>query len=484
MNYDVIIVGGGVVGSATARALAQYHVRVAVLEKTGDVCCGNSGRNTGLLHAGFFYAPGTHKAKFCVEGNREHDQIAAELDLPLKRTGKLTVGSTDAERRRLEILAENGVKNGVPGIHIIEREELRAIEPNVTGEFAMVTPTSAIISPYLYAIALAENAAVNGVDYYLEHELIASERLPGGSYRLTTSKGTFEAKWVINSSGYNADVVAEILGTPGYRLSNSKGEYQVLDTKMGAYLSIPVYITPDENWMYDVHVTPTIDGNVLVGPTILGEKAARGEFDTTPGGQRHLNHIGHGLFPPMNSGHVIRSFAGIFPNNGGAPMTASDDYILDVREKENLIHLVGIGSPGLTSASSLGQWVAMQIDQREHLTKNVAFNPIRKGIVPFSQQGHETQRRMIDENPDYGEIICRCECITKAEIVEALNNPLGVTNVTGIKYRTRASMGRCQGGYCEMRITALIRQLTDAKVTDVRYTGRMSYMFTGEVRTR
>ncbi len=481
MNYDVLIIGGGVVGSSIARALARYKIKIGVLEKAGDVCMGNSGRNTGLLHAGFLYGTDSYKAKFCIEGNRRFDQLAQELDVPLKRTGKLTVGSTSGERERLEKLVENGTRNGVPGMRIIERDELRSMEPHVRGEFAMLTPTSAIINPYKYTIAIAENAAQNGVEYHFNQEVVKSEKLPSGGWKLYTSKDVFETRWVINSSGFNADVVARILSVDDYQLCNGKGEYLILDTKAGQYLSMPVYPAPDENWMYDVHVTPTIDGNVLVGPTILNDAVERGQFDTTQRAMKLLREKGSELFAPMTPGMVIRSFAGQFPHIG-APSTAKDDFILDVRKEEKAIHLIGIDSPGLTSACVLGEWVAEQIVQCENLTLNASFNPVRKGIVTFHDKDRETQKRMIEENPDYGEIICRCESITRAEILQAIHNPLGVVNMTGIKYRARSTMGRCQGGYCQTRITAMICEECNVRPEEICYADEGAFMFTGEVR--
>ncbi|MEG1524670.1 MAG: NAD(P)/FAD-dependent oxidoreductase [Clostridia bacterium] len=481
MNYDVMIIGGGAIGSAIARELAGYHVKVGVLEKESDVCLGNSGRNTGLLHAGFLYAAGSLRARFCVEGNRSYDAFAEQLDVPLKRTGKLTVGSTQAERVRLEKLIENGKINGVPGMRIIEREELHALEPHVAGEFAMLSPTSAIISPYQYTIALAENAATNGVTYHLGQPLRKAERLRGGGFRLMTDEAVYEAKWVINSGGYNVDAVAEILGTQGYRMENTKGEYLILDTRAGEYLHMPVYPAPDENWVYDVHVTPTIDGNVLVGPTILGGIIDNEDFDTTAAARKLLLNNGANLFKPLRPNMVIRSFAALSPHLG-APKDLPDDFIVDWHEDENLIHLVRMDSPGITASCAIGRYVAGIIIEREHFSKNTAFDPVRKGIRRFAEQKREAQEAMIQENPDYGEIICRCECITKAEIMQALQNPLGVKTVTGVKYRTRASMGRCQGGYCETRMTSLIRQVTGVTEVGVRYSGKDSNMFTGKVR--
>lgn len=481
MKYDVLIIGGGVVGSSIARELSRYRVKVGVLEKNCDVCYGNSGRNTGLLHAGFLYQVGSIKSRFCIEGNRDFDQIANELDIPIKRTGKLTVGFSSQDRERLEKLIERGTTNGIPGMRMLERKELKSLEPHVSGEFAMITPTSAIINPYKYTIALAENACVNGVKYHLGEELIKSERLPCGVWRLYTNKNKYEAEWVINSSGYNADIVAKILGFNKYELYNSKGEYLILDKKAGQFLTMPVYPAPDDNWKYDVHVTPTVDGNVLVGPTIIDDpQVNRGQFDTTQQGLNELFEKGKSLFLPMNKEMIIRSFAGQFPHVSNP---TKDDFILEVRDEDKTIHLIGIDSPGLTCANILGKWATEQIVDRVGLVENKNFNPKRKGITSFFGKNVETQNRMIQKDPDYGEIICRCESITRAEIIQAIQNPLGVVNVNGIKYRTRATMGRCQGGYCQTRIAAIISQELNINYEDILYQNDGSYMFTGKVRS-
>ncbi len=481
MIYDVLIIGGGVVGSAIARELARYHVKVAVLEQNADVCCGNSGRNTGLLHAGFMYQPGSLKAQYAVEGNAAYDALAEELDVPLRRTGKLTVGSTPEEYQRLLALMERGKLNHVPGMEMIDRDALRAMEPHVQGEFALYSRTSALLSPYQYTIALAENAAANGVDYHLSCKVTVAMVSPGGGWQLETTGGRFSAKWVVNAAGLASAEVSALLGAEGYRLRMVRGEYLLLDKKAGAYLTRPVYPCPDENWVYDIHVTPTLDGNVLVGPTV-DDEIQQADFETTRQEQLLLVKNGGQLFDHLKSSWVIRGFSGVFPHGIDTATGKETDFVIESLPGRNAILLVGINSPGLTSAYPIGRRVADMIAQAEHLSKKDGFNPIRKGILPFAEQSAEVQARLIAENPDYGELICRCERVSKAEILQALRNPLGVATVTGVKYRTRATMGRCQGGYCETRITDIIREELGIPATDVRFANEGSYMFTGEVR--
>ena len=239
-SYDVIIIGGGVVGSAIARELTRYKLSVAVLEKESDVCTQTSGRNTGMLHAGFLYKVGSLKAECAVEGNAEFDQVAKELDVPFKRTGKLIVGFTEEHRQRLETMIERGKINGVPGMELIDRARMDEIDPSAGGNFAIFCPSSGILDPFTYTVALAENAANNGAKYHLYTEVTGAERMADGRHLLHTSKGDFSCRWVINSAGLNSAKISELLGIPGYVIQPVKGEYLVLDKKAGAFAKIPV----------------------------------------------------------------------------------------------------------------------------------------------------------------------------------------------------------------------------------------------------
>ena len=481
-NYDVIIIGGGVVGSAVARELTRYRLSVAVLEKESDVCTQTSGRNTGMLHAGFLYKPGSLKAQCAVEGNAEFDQVSRELDVPFKRTGKLIVGFTDEDRQRLEYFIERGRINGVPGMELIDRKRMDEIDPSAGGNFAIHCPSSGILDPFIYTIALAENAVKNGAEYHLYTEVTGADRADDGRHVLHTNRGDFSCRWVVNSAGLNSAKVSAMLGIPGYVIQPVKGEYFVLDKKAGAFAKIPVYPAPTAKFTFDTHATPTVDGNVLVGPNSFNVEDGE-DYSVRQSGMDGLQESGARMFRHMKREYYIRTFAGARPKRIDPATGEVQDFLIECRdEAPGVVNLVGIESPGLTSALPIARRVVGMIREREELEPNPAFDPVRRGITRFHEASREEQARLINENPDYGEIVCRCETVTRAEILEAIHNPLGVCTVNGIKVRTRASMGRCQGGYCETRITAMIREELNKAVTDVRLTNGDSYMFTGYVK--
>ena len=268
-RFDVIVIGAGVVGSAVARELARYRLNSCVLEKELDVACGNSSRNTGMLHAGFTYKPGSLKAECAVEGNKEFDQVAKELGVPFKRTGKLVVGFTEHDRENILKYKVIGEKNGVEGMRMIDKEEIEKIDPNAGGEFAMYVPSSGILDPMAYTIALAENACMNGVKFHFGEKVVKIDRPDSedGDYRIHTEENEYATRWVINCAGMYAPEISEMLGYPNYPTKGFKGEYYVLDKKAGKYLSIPVYPAPNDKGGFSTHATPTVDGNVLVGPS-------------------------------------------------------------------------------------------------------------------------------------------------------------------------------------------------------------------------
>ena len=481
-NYDVIIIGGGVVGSAVARELTRYRLSVAVLEKESDVCTQTSGRNTGMLHAGFLYKPGSLKEQCAVEGNAEFDQVSRELDVPFKRTGKLIVGFTDEDRQRLEYFIERGRINGVPGMELIDRKRMDEIDPSAGGNFAIHCPSSGILDPFIYTIALAENAVKNGAEYHLYTEVTGADRADDGRHVLHTNRGDFSCRWVVNSAGLNSAKVSAMLGIPGYVIQPVKGEYFVLDKKAGAFAKIPVYPAPTAKFTFDTHATPTVDGNVLVGPNSFNVEDGE-DYSVRQSGMDGLQESGARMFRHMKREYYIRTFAGARPKRIDPATGEVQDFLIECRdEAPGVVNLVGIESPGLTSALPIARRVVGMIREREELEPNPAFDPVRRGITRFHEASREEQARLINENPDYGEIVCRCETVTRAEILEAIHNPLGVCTVNGIKVRTRASMGRCQGGYCETRITAMIREELNKAVTDVRLTNGDSYMFTGYVK--
>lgn len=481
-DFDVVIVGAGVVGSSLARELAGYQLKIGVLEKANDVCYGISSRNTGLLHAGFLYPPGSLKTRLCIEGNKAFDKTAEELDIPVKRTGKLTVGSTDFDRAQFQKLLKRGEENGVTGLEIIEEERLRAFAPAVKGRFALFSATSALINPYLATIAMAENACDNGVSFFFEQPLQKAARQPDGLWELQTPGHRFATRWVINCAGLHAPQVAAMLGASRYNVEYVKGEYIVLDKKAGALVGLPIYPAPDKDMVYDIHVTPTLEGNVLVGPT-CDEIVQDTNFDTTRAGLDELLAKGDLLVDGIQKAWQIRSFSGIFPKPRDAATGEELDFQIDmVPELPNVVNLVGITTPGLTSSPAIARHVVEMMQKHETFAKNPHFNPRRKGITPFADMSTDERKAAIEADPNYGEIVCRCESVTRAEILQAMRNSLNRHSVNSIKYRARASMGRCQGGYCETRITTMLQQELGLSRRDICLAGSGSYMFEGEVK--
>jgi glycerol-3-phosphate dehydrogenase len=498
--YDAVVVGAGVVGCAIARELSRYDLKILVLEKELDVATGNSSRNTGMLHAGFTYKLGTLRAKCSVEGNQEFDQVSQELGVPFKRTGKLVVGFTDHDRENILRFKANGEANGVKGIRMVDPEEMHRIEPNAGGNFAMYVPASGILDPMQYTIALGENACKNGAEFSFGSRVIGIEPLDGARqqqvldqaekgrvYQITTNRGMVCSRWVINSAGAYAVKIGQLMGYPAVPQIGTKGEYYVLDKKAGAFLKTPVYPAPNDRGGFVTHATPTVDGNILVGP----------DWYTTTGPEDYANQQqsldrlfqdGRKMFKKMERQYFIRNFVGIRWRNCD-PVTKEplDFRIMTDPSIPHTVSLVGIESPGVTAALPLARRVVdILVGETENeggkVTKKQDFDPIRKPIRRFAEMSLEEKEAAIRENPAYGQVFCRCENVSKAEILQAIHNPLGVHTLTGIKNRTRSMMGRCQGGYCQTRITHLLEQELGTAPEDLRYQREGGWLFTGEVR--
>lgn len=478
--YDVLVIGGGVVGSAVARELSRFQLKIGVLEKNLDVCYETSGRNSGVVHGGFAYDQGSLKAACCVEGNRMFDQLSKELDFPFQRCGKVLVGNTPEDMETLKRMMEQGERNGATGLELIDEEELHKLVPAVVGKFAMFSRNSGIVDPFQYTIALAENAHKNGVDYYFDHEVTAICR-QDNRYTLTTAHGEYHCRWVVNSAGLGCGKISEMLGIGGYEVIGSKGDYIILDKRTGPLLPMPVYPVPSNTYM-GIHVTNTTDGNVIVGPN--AEVVSDFRYYGVP--KEHMDYLAESaseLWPCIRKEDYIRNYCGILPK-WVDDQGVIQDFKIEVRDDlaPNAVNLVGIESPGLTGAVPIAKRVAGLIQEREALKTNPDFDPVRKGIVRFAELTDEEKAVQIAENPDYGELVCRCEKVTKAELLEAIHNPLGVSTMAGIKYRTRSMMGRCQGGYCQMRVAQMIQEELGKEKTEVRYARKDGWMFTGSVR--
>lgn len=479
--YDVLVIGGGMIGSAVARELSRYDLRIGVLEKNLDVCYETSGRNSAVVHGGFAYDTGSLKARLCVEGNRMMGDLAKELDFPFLRCGKVLVGNTKEDMETLKRTMEQGEANGAVGLELIDEERLHELVPAVVGKFAMFSSRSGILDPFQYTIALAENACENGVEYFFDSEVTGIGRDEEGNYHLATTQGEFACRWVVNAAGLGCKTISDMLGIEGYRVIGSKGDYIILDKRTGPLLPMPVYPVPSNTYM-GIHVTNTIDGNVTIGPN--ADMVSDFRYYGVP--QENMDYLAESasqLWPHIHKADYIRNYSGILPK-WVDEQGVIQDFKIEIRDElaPRAVNLVGIESPGLTAAVPIARYAIEQMKEREELRENPAFNPCRKGIVRFESLSTEEQEKLIRENPDYGEVICRCEKVTRAELLQAIHNPLGISTLVGIKYRTRSMMGRCQGGYCQMRLEQMIEEELGKKETEILYARQGSQVFFGKVR--
>ncbi|MBE3115564.1 MAG: FAD-dependent oxidoreductase, partial [Actinobacteria bacterium] len=350
----------------------------------------------------------------------------------------------------------------------------------VKGIAALYSPETAITSPYLLTIALAENALDNGVSFFLNTEVKSITRLNNSNFRIKTNKREFTSSYVINSSGLYSDYIARMVGIKKYRLYPCRGEYHILDKNVSWLINHLVYPVPQAGaGGLGIHLTPTIDGNILIGPSNEYIKR-KDNFSTTSQIMKMLSAEAGEFLPLTSPGYIIRSYSGLRAKQ--APSSEGGFWDFVIRESDtvdNFINLIGIESPGLTAAQPIAKRVVEIINKKERLDSNPSFNPFRKGILRFEEQDEETKKTLIKQEPDYGEIVCRCEKITKKEILEAANNSLGARSLISIKYRTRAMMGRCQGGYCLPRIIEILRENFNLVPREITLKGKNSSLLTG-----
>ena len=479
-HFDAIIIGGGVVGCAIARELSRYKISIAVLEKEDDVGWGISCRNSGVIHAGFNNKPGTLMAKFCIEGNKSFAGLCNQLDVPYKKIGKLVVAKKKEEIEGLQKLKQQGDANGVNNLQIINLNEVKRLEPNIEGIAALYSSETAITSPYLLTIALAENALDNGVKFFLNTKVKNISNFNKSGFKIITNRGEFVSSYVINSAGLYADKIARMAGTEKYHLYPCRGEYHILDKNVSWLINHLVYPVPQTGaGGLGVHLTPTIDGNILIGPSNEYIKS-KDNLSVTSSVMKMLSTEAREFLPLISPGYIIRSYSGLRAKQAPSSEGGYWDFIIEEsKTANNFINLIGIESPGLTSAQPIAKRVVEIINKKERLNYNSSFNPFRKGILRFEEQNEETKKALIRKDPDYGEIVCRCEKVTKKEILEAANNPLGARSLVSIKYRTRAMMGRCQGGYCQTRIMEILRESFKLSPQEITLKGNNSYLLTG-----
>ncbi|EPS51947.1 NAD(P)/FAD-dependent oxidoreductase [Clostridium botulinum] len=460
--FDVTIIGSGVTGAAVARELSKYNLKTCVVEKAIDVASGTSKANSGIVHAGEDPIPGTLKAKMNVRGNEMFDKLQEEIDFPFKRNESFVLCFDEKDIEKLEELRQRGLKNGLPDtMEILNREEALKLEPNLSEYVvaALRLPTGGIVSPYEFNIALAESAAMNGVEFKLETEIIDIEKKEDG-YILKTNKGDIETKVVVNAAGVFGDKINNMVSEKKYHITARKGEYLLFDKTVGDMVQRTIFQLPTKMGK-GVLVTPTADGNLLLGPTSV-DVEEKDDLGTTREGLDIVAEKAKLSIKEIPMRQVITSFAGLRAHEEN-----SDFIIGEAEDAKNFINAIGIESPGLTSAPAIGEYIREMIVEKLKPEENKEFNPIRKDIPKFREMTNEERKEMIKENSDYGKIVCRCEVVTEGEIRDAIRRPLGAKTVDGIKRRTRAGMGRCQSGFCSNRIVEILAEELGIKRNEV-----------------
>ena len=471
--YDVIIIGSGVSGSASARELSRYKVNACVLEKEEDVCCGTSKANSAIVHAGYDAASGSLMAKLNVRGNELMEALSKELDFPFQRNGSLVICRAEEDMPNLQALYERGIKNGVKDLKIISREEVLEMEPNITESVvaALYAPTGGIVCPFHLNIALAENANANGVEFKFNTEVLDIKKA-GDHFELQTNHGLYEAKYVVNAAGVYADKFHNMVSENKIHITPRRGDYCLLDKTTGNHVSSTIFTLPGK-FGKGILVTPTVHGNLLIGPTAINIEDKEGINTTAAGLEEVIKKASENVKGiPMHQ--VITSFAGL---------RAHEDHhefiIKEVEDCKGFIDCAGIESPGLASSPAVGEMVAGILKDLMDLKEKENFIATRKGILNPENLSKEERKALIKENPAYGNIICRCEMITEGEIIDAIRRPLGAKSLDAVKRRTRAGMGRCQSGFCAPRTMEILARELGVDMSEITKTGGNSKMIVG-----
>ena len=471
--YDVLIIGAGVSGAASARELSRYNVNVCVLEKEEDVCCGTSKANSAIVHAGYDAANGSLMAKLNVQGNEMMEQLSKDLDFHFKRNGSLVICRAEEDMPNLEALLERGIKNGVKELRIISKEEVKALEPNITDDVvaALYAPTGGIVCPFGMNIALAENAYVNGVEFKFNTEVIDIKKTEEG-FDVVTNNGTYQTKYIVNAAGVYADKFHNMVSEKKIHITARKGDYCLLDRTAGGHVSHTIFALPGK-FGKGILVTPTVHGNLLLGPTATDIEDKEGNNTTREALDEVISKAGMNV-KDLPLRQVITSFSGLRAHEDN-----HEFIIKELEDAKGFIDCAGIESPGLTSAPAIGVMVANILKEKMGLVEKDNFIATRKGILDPKSLTKEERKELIKENPAYGNIICRCESVTEGEIIDAIRRPLGAKSLDAVKRRTRAGMGRCQSGFCAPRTMEILARELGVDMSEITKAGGNSKIIVG-----
>lgn len=488
--YDIAIIGAGIAGSYLARELMRYKLNIILIDGESDVGNQISMANSAIVHAGYDAPSNTLKGRFNASGNLMYGKVCEDLDVPFRRCGSLVVARTEEEMLKLHELYQNGLRNGVPGMKILFEKEVHEMEPNLADDIcgALYAPTAGIVSPYELVIKAAENAVDNGAQLILDTQ-VKEIRDNGTSFTLITNNNPIEAKIVINAAGIYADDVYEMVGEPYFELLPRKGQYFIFDKEVGSTVDKVIFPTPTKNGK-GILVSPTVHGNLLIGPD--AQISEKGNISTTKNELDYIKENAKKNVPIIGQigNKIIRSYAGTRNTPIKTEFTTTDgDFIIEESPIKNFINFAGYESPGLSSIPSASLYaineIIIPILNRENIPVeiNEDFNPKNRKHIFFNELSEEEKIKLIQENPKYGKVICRCETVTEGEIIDVIHRSVGGRTVKGVKKRTRAGMGRCQGGFCSPRVVEIISRELNIPPNEVFYDKKdISYILTKETK--
>ena len=460
--YDVIIIGAGVTGAAVARELSRYKAEVCVLERGEDVCSGTSKANSAIVHAGYDCVPGSMMAKMNVRGNEMMTDLCRDLDIPFERNGSLVVCIDKDNLPGLQELYDRGIKNGVPGMKLLSRDEAKAMEPHLSDNVqgALYAETAGIICPFKLNIAMAENANVNGVDFFFNTNVEKLCRDEEGIWHLRTSNGEYKTKCVVNAAGLYSDYFHNMVSEKKIHITPRRGDYFLLDKTTGGFVKHTIFPQPTK-YGKGILVAPTIHGNTLVGPTAI-DIDDKEDVATRQGGFDEILAKSSMYVDNVPVRQVITSFAGLRAHED------NHEFILgEVEDAPGFIDCAGIESPGLTSSPAIGEYIGGMIRDKMGLENKESWISTRKDVLNPQHLSLEERNELIKKEPAYGRIICRCESVTEGEILDAIHRPLGARSLDAVKRRTRAGMGRCQAGFCSPRVMEILQRELGLKMEDI-----------------
>lgn len=474
--YDVAIIGAGVIGASIFRELTKFNLKVVILEKENDVAMGTTKANSAIIHSGYDPEHGTLMAKYNVEGNEMFESLCKELSVPFKRNGSLVIAFNEEEMELLKKLCENGIKNKVKGLRLLNKEEVLLKEPNLSENIlgALYAPTGGIVGPFEYTIALIENGIENGGKIKLSSEVIGIEKDDTFKIKIK-DKEVVEAKYLINAAGVYSDKIHNMICKEQFEITPIRGEYYVIDKNEGKMFEHTIFQCPTKLGK-GVLVTPTVHGNLIVGPNAETIEA-KDSVKTTSKGLEYIKETASKTTNKINFRNSIRNFSGLRAHSDNG------DFIIEENEDiKGFIDVAGMKSPGLSAAPAIAMGVLDILKNAGlNMSRKDNFNPNREQIR-FMELSLEERAEVIKKDSKYGRIICRCEQITEGEIVDAIKRSFGAISLDGVKRRCRPGMGRCQGGFCGPRVQEIISRELNIPLENIVLEKDGSYILTGKSR--